>query len=121
MYVKTGDGFRLLRFRNAFGGGISLRTHNALRMLAEAVRLDNEEHPQEPRSRDNRERWDDDFPRSDGRDSKDTTLLPRSLFLTNLHHAFAKEDGTYAFPDSTEGDLLKRAKVEIEGMLEAHP
>lgn len=35
-----------LRFRNFFGGGMSLRTHNALKILAEAIRLDNEERPQ---------------------------------------------------------------------------
>jgi hypothetical protein len=29
-----------LRFRSAAGGGRSLRTHNALRILAEAIRLD---------------------------------------------------------------------------------
>ena len=35
-----------LRFRNYFGGGASLRVHNALKILAEAIRLDNEELPQ---------------------------------------------------------------------------
>jgi hypothetical protein len=37
-----------LRFRNFIGGGDSLRTHNALRILIEAIRLDNEERPQPP-------------------------------------------------------------------------
>jgi hypothetical protein len=37
-----------------------------------------------------------------------------SVFLQNLHHAFAHTDGSYAFPNSLEGDLLKRAKDEIE-------
>ena len=42
MYIGQGDQ-QWLRFRNWFGGGASLRTHNALRILAEAIRLDNEE------------------------------------------------------------------------------
>jgi len=36
-----------LRFRTSFGGGRSLRVRNALLILAEAIRLDNEDHPQE--------------------------------------------------------------------------
>ncbi len=35
-----------LRFRDYFGGGQSPRVHNALRILALAIKLDNEEHPQ---------------------------------------------------------------------------
>jgi hypothetical protein len=35
-----------LRFRNYFGGGQSLRVHNALKILALAIKLDNDEHPQ---------------------------------------------------------------------------
>jgi len=34
-----------LRFRTHGGGGMSPRTRNALMMLAEAIRLDNEENP----------------------------------------------------------------------------
>ena len=34
------------RFRTFFGGGQSLRVRNALLILAEAIRLDNEERPQ---------------------------------------------------------------------------
>ena len=34
-----------LRFRTYFGGGMSLRTRNALLLLAEAIRLDNKENP----------------------------------------------------------------------------
>lgn len=34
-----------LRFRNYGGGGVSLRTRNALLVLAEAMRLDSEEYP----------------------------------------------------------------------------
>jgi hypothetical protein len=34
-----------LRFRMFSGGGKSLRVRNALLILAEAIRLDNEEHP----------------------------------------------------------------------------
>ena len=35
-----------LRFRTDFGGGNSLRTRNALLILAMAIKLDNEEFPQ---------------------------------------------------------------------------
>ncbi|MES2315021.1 MAG: hypothetical protein V4524_03765 [Patescibacteria group bacterium] len=35
----------MLRFRTFGGGGMSLRTRNALMILAEAIRLDNEERP----------------------------------------------------------------------------
>lgn len=38
----------------------------------------------------------------------------KSVFLANLHHAYAQTDGTYAFPNSREGDMLKRAKLEIK-------
>jgi hypothetical protein len=38
----------------------------------------------------------------------------KSTFLSNLHHAYAQTDGTYAFPNSREGDMLKTAKREIE-------
>jgi hypothetical protein len=38
----------------------------------------------------------------------------RSATLSNLHHAYAQTDGTYAFPNSREGDMLKQAKKEIE-------
>lgn len=34
-----------VRFRNFSGGGASLRVHNALRILAEAIRLDNLDRP----------------------------------------------------------------------------
>jgi hypothetical protein len=37
-----------------------------------------------------------------------------STFLPNLHHAYARTDGTYDFPNSREGDMLKTAKTEIE-------
>lgn len=42
-----------------------------------------------------------------------------SVFLENIHHAYAQTDGTYAFPNSREGDMLKRAKLEIESLREA--
>lgn len=35
-----------LRFRNYFGGGQSLRVHNALKILALAIKLDNQDKPQ---------------------------------------------------------------------------
>jgi hypothetical protein len=38
----------------------------------------------------------------------------KSTFLANLSYFYAKTDGTYAFPNSAEGDLLKTAKREIE-------
>lgn len=38
--------FAMLRFRTWGGGGASPRTRNALMLLAEAIRLDNEEKPQ---------------------------------------------------------------------------
>jgi hypothetical protein len=34
-----------LRFRNSFGGGRSLRVHNALLILAHAIKMDNLERP----------------------------------------------------------------------------
>ena len=37
----------------------------------------------------------------------------QSVFLSNMHHAFAQVDGTYRFPNSFEGDQLKQAMVEI--------
>lgn len=46
VYVGT-DKSPLLRFRNDFGGGMSLRVRNALMILAWAIKLDNEKRPQE--------------------------------------------------------------------------
>ena len=46
MHIAISGDTRSLRFRNYFGGGMSLRTHRALMILAEAIRLDNEERPQ---------------------------------------------------------------------------
>lgn len=37
----------------------------------------------------------------------------KSTFLSNIHHAYAQTDGTYKFPNSLEGDMLKQAKKEI--------
>lgn len=42
----------------------------------------------------------------------------KSVFLSNLHHAYARTDGTYAFPNSREGDMLKQAKTELERLFE---
>lgn len=39
-----------------------------------------------------------------------------SVFLSNIHHAYAQTDGSYRFPNSREGDLLKTAKREIEAL-----
>ena len=46
-HVSTQGGFHSLRFRTDCGGGHSLRTRIALLILAEAIRLDNEERPQQ--------------------------------------------------------------------------
>jgi hypothetical protein len=40
----------------------------------------------------------------------------KSVFLSNLHYFCAQTDGTYKFPNSAEGDLLKQAKKEIEDL-----
>ena len=47
-YISIHDAppFGALRFRTFSGGGKSLRTRAALLLLAEAIRLDNEEYPQ---------------------------------------------------------------------------
>jgi hypothetical protein len=41
-----------------------------------------------------------------------------SIFLGNIHHAYAQTDGTYAFPNSREGDMLKQAVRELASMRE---
>ena len=33
-----------------------------------------------------------------------------SVFLSNLHYFYAKTDGTYEFPNSKDGDLLKQKR-----------
>lgn len=43
----------------------------------------------------------------------------KTVFLSNIHHAYAQTDGTYAFPNSREGDMLKQAKREIENMVDS--
>lgn len=40
--------------------------------------------------------------------------MSESVFLSNLHYFCAQTDGAYKFPNSAEGDLLKRAKIEVE-------
>ena len=44
-WVSAGGG-RSIRFRTWAGGGMSLRTRQALMVLAEAIRLDNADRPQ---------------------------------------------------------------------------
>jgi hypothetical protein len=39
--------------------------------------------------------------------------VSRSIALGHIHHAYAQIDGTYKFPNSREGDILKQAKKEI--------
>lgn len=46
VWVNTTTRRSYCRFRTFFGGGMSLRVRNALLILAEAIRLDNEERPQ---------------------------------------------------------------------------
>lgn len=46
MHIGVGDS-RMIRFRNWGGGGYSLHTHNALRILQEAILMDMEERPQD--------------------------------------------------------------------------
>lgn len=52
-WVEAGGG-QMLRFRAWSGGGKSLRTRQALMILAEAIRLDNSDHPQSPNTNGNR-------------------------------------------------------------------
>ena len=40
-----------------------------------------------------------------------------SAFLSHIHHAYAQTDGTYAWPNSREGDMLRQAKREIESLM----
>ena len=41
-----------------------------------------------------------------------------SVALEHMHHAYAKTDGTYDFPNSREGDILRRCKKELEHLIE---
>ena len=56
-FTRDGDtwlilgNFTSLRFRTSAGGGASPRVHRALVLLAEAIRRDNQEHPQDTRER----------------------------------------------------------------------
>jgi hypothetical protein len=40
-----------------------------------------------------------------------------SVFLSHIFHAYAQTDGSYKWPNSREGDMLRRAKLEIETLL----
>lgn len=40
-----------------------------------------------------------------------------SIALEHMHHAYAKTDGTYDFPNSREGDILRRCKKELEELI----
>lgn len=46
-WVFTDKHFPAMRFRTFHGGGMSERTRNALMILAYAIKLDNQERPQE--------------------------------------------------------------------------
>ena len=46
VWLRAAGGATALRFRTYSGGGHSLRTRNALLVLAEAIRRDNEDRPQ---------------------------------------------------------------------------
>ena len=47
IWFKTDEHRNSMRFRTFGGGGQSLHVRNALMILALAIKLDNEEHPQE--------------------------------------------------------------------------
>lgn len=47
-----------------------------------------------------------------------TDTMKYSVFLQCVHHAYAQTDGTYAWPNSREGDLLRQAKREIDSLRE---
>jgi len=40
-----------------------------------------------------------------------------SIFLGHLQHAYKHTNGSYTFPNSYEGDLLKQAKIEIKELM----
>lgn len=40
--------------------------------------------------------------------------MKSSVFKQAIHHAYAQTDGTYAWPNSREGDMLREAKTELE-------
>lgn len=42
-----------------------------------------------------------------------------SAFQQAVHHAYAQTDGSYAWPNSREGDMLREAKREIENLRSA--
>lgn len=44
--IHISIGGKFIRFRTWAGGGGSLATHNALRILVEAIKMDNEKNPQ---------------------------------------------------------------------------
>lgn len=51
MFVQTSGNspWSMLRFRNGMGGTNSPRVHNAVKILAEAIRLDNLDRPEPPK------------------------------------------------------------------------
>ncbi len=49
-----------------------------------------------------------------GKPHSDYQSKLKSIFLSNLQYFYGKLDGSYDFPNSVEGDLLKQAKKEIE-------
>jgi hypothetical protein len=49
VYLMVDKAMQSLRFRTHGGGGMSLRVRNALLILAEAIRLDNETKPAGPK------------------------------------------------------------------------
>ena len=42
--------------------------------------------------------------------------MSKSAFLQGIHHAYAQVDGSYAWPNSREGDLLRAAMSEIDAL-----
>ncbi|MDP2782000.1 hypothetical protein [Devosia sp.] len=52
-------------------------------------------------------------------DSNSAATMSSSAFLQGIHHAYAQVDGSYSWPNSREGDLLRAAKSEIEALRDA--
>lgn len=46
--------------------------------------------------------------------------MNKSIFLSNVHHAYAQTDGSYNYPNSFEGDLIRQAVLEIKELRAYH-
>lgn len=45
-------------------------------------------------------------------------LKQAEIFLSNLFHAYAQTDGTYNWPNSREGDMLKHAQRVVKQLID---